>query len=440
MKLLKILFCFFAAWLVSASAHANNVTVSGVFDGAESSMAATPGSCDDSAKRFRVAATMTVSKSATYTIVDAGNWFESLLPQSFISDVVIVFYAGGFDSANPAANRVASVDEFDDVQLNTGTTYTVVVQHWCNEINGAFAAVIEAGQNTVSGGVFTTPMQTIGDFNSSSPSADFASIGGVRRYRSDAKTINVSGNYYFVDVGEETGGGAMSLRIYEGSFDPLNTETNLYYDSYYGDFIGVVSLQAGVTYVFVLVEYSANTTHVQYVLYPPAGPFSFNPGLNGAWVAEGIAAQGILMEVLPSAGILFFAHFTFQDETLVATSKAARVTLQSGAGGAPVTQAQIGADDQIWFTAFGTIPASGNKMTISYENSTGGRFNSETPKATTNSSYGTGFIDGISCDHLVINWNLPGGVFDTREYFKATQDAVPYCQDLIHAGPVTAIW
>ncbi len=442
LKLLKILLCFCAAWLFSATAFANNVTLSGVFDGTESSMAATPGSCDDTAKRFRVAATITVSKSALYTIVDAGNWFESLLPQSFIADTVIVFYAGGFDSANPAANRVASVDEFEDVQLNAGTTYTVVVQHWCNEINGAFAVVIEAGQNTVSGGVFTTPPQTIGNFNSSSPSAYFASIDAVRRYRSDAKTINVSGNYYFVDVGEETGGGSMSLRIYEGSFDPQNAETNLYYNSdpfFTGVFTGVVSLQAGVTYVFVLVENFANTTHLQYVLYPP-GPFNFNPGLNGAWVAKDIAAQGILMEVLPSAGILFFAHFTFQDEALVAASKAARATLQSGAGGDPVTQAQIGADDQIWLTAYGNIPANGNRMTISYENSTGGRFNSETPKATTDSSYGTGFIDGITCDHLVINWNLPGGVFDTRDYFKATQDAVPYCQDFIHAGPVTANW
>lgn len=439
MKLNKILLHVFAFFLAATtSAFANNVTVSREFDGTESSMAAAPGSCNDSAKRFRVAGSITVSTSGSYTVIDAGHWFETVLPKSSISDLVIMVYADNFDSDNPATNRVASVDEFEDVQLNTGISYTLVVQHWCNEVNGAYAIVIEGGQKTITGEGFTTAPQTIGNFNDSSPSAYFANIDAVRRYRSDEKTINVSGNYYFVDLGEETGGATMSLRIYQGSFDPLNTETNLYYNSD-GFFAGVVSLQAGVTYVFVLVENAADTTHVQYVMFPP-GPFNFNPGLNGAWVAEGIASQGILMEVLPSAGILFFAHFTFQDEALVAASKAARSTLQSSAGGDPVTQAHIGADDQIWLTAYGSIPADGNVMTISYENSTGGQFNSTTPVATTDSSYGTGFIEGITCDHLVINWNLPGGVFDTRDYFKATQDAVPYCQDFIHAAAVTADW
>ena len=422
----------------TTSAFANNVTVSGVFDGTESSMAAAPGSCNNTAKHFRVAGSITVSTSGSYTVVDAGNWFESVLPQSYISDSVIMVYADNFDSNNPATNRVASVDEFEDVQLNTGISYTLVVQHWCNEINGAFAIVIEGGQKTITGEGFTSPSQTIGNFNDSSPSAYFANIDAVRRYRIDEKSIYVSGNYYFVDVGEETGGASMSLRIYQGAFDPLNTETNLYYNSD-GFFTGVVSLRAGVTYVFVLVENAAATTHVQYVLYPP-GPFNFNPGLNGAWVAQGITSQGILMEVLPISGTLFFAHFTFQDQVVVAASKAASSTPQSSAGGDPVTQAHIGADDQIWLTAYGSIPADGNVMTISYENSTGGQFNSETPVATRDSNYGTGFIEGLTCDHLIINWNLPGGVFDTRDYFKSTQDAVPYCENFIHAGAVRADW
>jgi hypothetical protein len=178
---------------------------------------------------------------------------------------------------------------------------------------------------------------------------------------------------------------------------------------------------------------------VQYVLYSP-GPFNFNPGLNGAWVATGITSQGILMEVLPSAGILFFAHFTFQDQSVVVSSRGAGSTVQSSGGSDPRVQSHIGADDQIWLTAFGSIPASGDMMTISYENSTGGQFNSEFPKAQTDSSYGTGFIEGIACDHLVINWNLPGGVFDTRHYYKATSDAVPYCGSFIKAGAVLPGW
>ncbi len=439
MHLNKILLHLSTLFLfATTSAYANDVTISGVFDGSEATMAAAPGSCDDIAKRYQVAGTITVSVSASYTLIDAGNWFASYLPQSGITDTLIVIYDGNFDSANPATNRVASVDEFEAVPLNTGTSYTLVVQHWCDQIDGAYAIVIEGGQNSISGDVFSSPPQTIGNFDISSPSAYFADLGGIRRYRSDVKTISDSGTYFYADVGLETGGDIMSLRIYKNTFDPLNTEKNLYYNSE-SYFVGTFTLLADVTYVFVLVENSANTPHVQYVLYTP-GPFNFNPGLNGSWVAPGIKKQGILMEVVPSQNILFFAQFTFQDQLAIATSKSASSALQSSGGGDPGVQAYLGADDQIWLTAFGGIPAHGNMMSIYYENSTGGRFNSETPVATTDSAYGSGFIEGVACDHLVINWNLPSGVFDTRDYYKSTPDTVPYCGTFIQAGPVTSDW
>lgn len=438
---LKMLLSVFALLLLSTtSALANNVTLSGVFDGTEPTMAADPFSCDDSAKRYRVAGTITVSSSGSYTVVDAGNWFPFILPAGGIADSVIMIYAGSFNSANPSVNRVASVDEFDSVQLNAGTSYVLVVQHWCSEYNGAFAIVIEGGQATISGDGFTSPSQTIANLTSGSPSAFFDDLGGNRRYKSESITISTSGAYYFVDVGEELGGNAMSLRVYKDSFDPLNTNANLVFNSE-GFFIGSLSLQAGTTYVFVLVETSVDSQRLQYVLYPP-GSFNFNPGLNGAWVAQGISAQGILMEVLPSAGILFFAHFTFSDQALAVTQNTSRITTQASDGGGSELPNSVGSDDQRWLTAFGAIPASGNYMTINYENSTGGRFNSDDPEtqAQTNSNYGTGWIEGITCDHLTINWNLPGGIVDTRDYFKATQDAVPYCESFIEAGPVSPQW
>jgi len=424
--------------MATTSAFANNVTVSGAFTGAEPTMAANPVSCDDVAKRYREAGTITVSSTGNYTVVDAGNWFPSFLTQSGIADVVVMIYAGSFNSNDPNSNRVAIVDDFDTVALNTGTTYVLVVQHWCDEINGPYAVVIDGGQANVSGDVFTSPPRTIAELDSGSPSAFFADLGGNRRYKSENVTVSASGPYYYVDVGQEMGGSTMALRVYEGSFDPLNTNSNLVYNSQ-GFFIDVLSLQADVNYVFVLVETSADSQRLQYVLYPP-GPFNFNPGLNGAWVAENINFQGILMEVLPSAGILFFAHFTFTDQAVALTQKTPRSTLQSSDDGGAEVPNSLGADDQIWLTAFGSLPDTGNYMTIQYENSTGGRFNSETPSATIDSNYGTGWIEGMTCDHLVINWNLPGGIVDTRDYFKATQDAVPYCQSFIEAGPVSPQW
>lgn len=429
---------------VSTPVIANNFTLSGVFDGNEPTMAADPSSCDGVAKRYRVAGTVTVSASGSYTFVDAGNWFPFGLPQSSIADAVIMIYAGSFNPASPAANRVASVDEYDTVQLNTGTSYVLVVQHWCDENNGAFAMLIEGGQATVSGDGFTSLPQTIGSLDALSPSAYFSYLGGVRRYRADPITVSVSGTYYFVDVGQEFGGSSTSLLIYEGSFDPNDTNANLVVDTE-AYFLNLFSLQAGVDYVFVLVENDFGSQRLQYVLFPP-GAFNFNPGLNGAWVAEGISKQGILMEVLPSAGILFFAQFTFPDDVAtnaVRTSSLTARTMSDGSvasGGSAKVQAELGSADQRWLTAFGSIPANGNYMTINYENSTGGRFNSETPVATQDSNYGTGWIEGVTCDHLIFNWNLPGGITDTRDYFKATQDAVPYCQSLTKAGPPSAQW
>jgi len=429
--LILIAFCLF-----SASAIANNFTVTGAFDGTESTMASDSNSCDDAAKRIRVAGTISVASSGIYTVIDAGNYFPFNLPAGGIADTVIMIYAGSFDSNSPATNRVASVDISEDVQLDTGISYTLVVQHWCEEINGAFAIVIDGGQGIVSGDGFTSPPQTIGKFDANTPSAYFADVGVSLHYKAENKTVSETGTYYFTDIGQDP----MILRVYEGSFDPQNTGANLLYNS--GDnYLGSFSLEAGVTYVFVLVEYFENSQNFQYVLFPPEG-FTFNPGLNGAWVAPGIRKQGVMIDVLSSADILFFAHFTFDVEAVVAVTKVEGSQVQTSGNGNPTIQAYIGADDQRWFTAFGSIPESGNMMTISYENSTGGRFNSETPEATQDSEYGTGYIEGIACDHLIINWNLPGGVVDTRDYYKATQDTVPYCNSLSfnHAAPVSPEW
>jgi hypothetical protein len=441
MKIQIVLLTLVALCLFNTSALADNHTVSGAFDGTEPFMGAAPNSCNTAAKRYRVAGTITVSTSGAYRVVDAGNWFPFYLQAGGIADSVVMIYAGNFNSASPATNRVASVDEYEDVQLNSGTNYTLVVQHWCEEYNGAYAVVIEGGPGTVSGDGFTSPAETIGNFDAGSPSAYFSDIDATLRYQANEKTVSETSQFFFVDLWEETDGTPLLLRVYKDSFDPQNTDTNLVYNSQ-GDFIGSFYLQSGVNYVFVMVEAEADSQHLQYVLYPSASPSAaiFNPGLNGSWTSPGIKAQGILVDVVASAGVVFFAHFTFQDDVVTAATKGGNPALQSSGGGDSSVQATIGADDQIWFTAFGLIPESSSMMDIKYENSTGGRFNAETPQATTDSDYGSGYIEAIACDHLVVNWNLPGGVTDTRDYYKAAQDTVPYCLGFVPAGPVSAAW
>lgn len=446
MKTPSTLLILIALCLFSASALAVNHTVTGAFDGTEPFMGAAPGSCDETAaKRYRVAGTISVSSSGIYRVADAGNWFPGYLPESDIADTVVIFYAGSFNPDSPASNRVAAVDEYDDVQLNSGTNYTLVLQHWCEEVKGAYAIVIADGPGTVSGDGFASPAETIGNFDAGTPNAYFADVDATLRYRADAKTVSETSGFYFVDLWWETDGTPLMLRVYKDSFDPQNTETNLVYNSEYdlaADYdLGSFYLQAGVNYVIVMVEAEANSQHLQYVLYPSAtGPATFNTGLNGSWTNPDIKAQGILMDVIPSFKFVFFAHFTFQNEVVAATARGGDSTLQSSASGGSTVQADIGSGDQRWLTGYGNIPSGGTSMPINYENSTGGRFNAETPAATTDSNYGTGYIDAIACDHLVVNWNLPGGVTDTRDYYKATQDTVPYCVSQIPAGPVSPNW
>lgn len=418
------------AWAPSAFSH--NVTVSGAFDGAEPTMAASPVSCNGTAKRFRQVGTFQVSVSGTYRIVDAGNNFPYFGVDAGIADVVVILYAGSFNSGNPVTNRVASVDEGEQVALSAGTSYIVVVQHWCSEIVGAYAVIVE-GPGIITGAGFDSFGYTYGEFLGA-PTASFPGVGEVAYTEMGPITVPRSGNYFFGDIGAMLGVGSLRLYVYEGAFNPADPSANLVTASEFSP-TSVITLQSGVNYVFVAADVFDEINQYQFVLFPP-GPFIFSPGLNGAWVAAGVAAQGIFLEVFPSVGILFFAHFTFHHPLAVSLQQDAQSTTQAD-GGATKVQNDVGSPDQRWLTAYGNYPSEGNFMTLNYENSTGGAFNAEMPVATTDPNYGTGWIEGFSCERLLINWTLPGGTVDTREYGRLLPDGLPHCYSFIEAAPIS---
>lgn len=419
------------AWAPSAFSH--NVTISNAFDGTESTMAASPASCDGTAKRFRQAGTFQVSVSGSYRVADAGNNFPYFGLDADIADVVVILYAGSFSSASPATNRVASIDEGEQVALSAGTSYIVVVQHWCNEILGPYAAVIE-GPGVISGAGFNSLDYTYGEFLGGAPTADFPGIGVVRYTEMGPITVPRSGNYFFGDIGSLLGIGSLRLYVYAGDFNPADPVANLVTASAVGP-TSIIALESGVNYIFVAADLFNEVNLYQFVLFPP-GSFVFNPGLNGAWVATGVEAQGIFLEVFPSVGILFFAHFTFNHLLAVSLDQGAQTTMQADEGVTKV-QNDVGSADQRWLTAFGDYPSTGNFMTLTYENSTGGAFNAELPVATTDSNYGTGWIEAFSCKRMLINWTLSGGTVDTREYHRLLNDGVPYCHSFIKAAPIS---
>ncbi|MBT8061321.1 MAG: hypothetical protein KJO85_01475, partial [Gammaproteobacteria bacterium] len=217
----KAFVIFLVLALHSPMLAADNRTISGAFSGDEAAMAASPSSCDDDAKKFLEAGTIQVSASDTYTVVDAGNDFQFFGPESSIADIVVILYEGSFDSDNPATNRVAVVDVGAGVALNTGTDYVVVVQHWCEEIVGAWAAVID-GPGSVSGAGFASLAYTQGEFLEAGDTAAFGELGVHRYEATDPVILPRGGNFFFADVGPQLNGSFISLWVYQNSFDPDN--------------------------------------------------------------------------------------------------------------------------------------------------------------------------------------------------------------------------
>ncbi|NND45076.1 MAG: hypothetical protein HKN58_07115 [Xanthomonadales bacterium] len=413
---------------------ADNRTLSGIFDGSESLMASTPVSCDGTEKRFIEVGTIQVSATGTYQVTDAGNFFPFGTTNSGVADVVVIIYQGAFDDAFPATNRVAFVDESESVALNAGNNYIIVVQHWCTEINGAFATVID-GPGNITGAGFTSFSYTNGEFMGGTNTANFPGLG-VRRYQASSPMSFFRGGYHFFgDLGSFIGISPVRLFVYEDSFNANDPSDNLVATS--GDEItAAILLDANTNYVLVAVDEFDTVNRWQYVLFPP-GLFQFNTGMNGAWVPLGIQRQGILMEVFPQLGILFFAHFTFTDALIATQAQSADEQSPDRDDGTTKPQNHLGSVEQIWLTAFGTLPNNSNFIELTYENTTGGAFNSAVPVPDQDSNYGTGWIEAFGCESILVNWDLPGGIVSTVEHTRVAQESIENCYRNIPAGPIS---
>jgi hypothetical protein len=418
---------------LSVSSLANNITISGAFEGNEPTMAADPEGCDSSAKRYREIGTIQVSSNGFYNIIDAGNDFPFFGTGGSIADVVIAVYQGSFSAAAPATNRIASVDVSEQVSLTTGTSYVLVAQHWCEEIVGAYAAVID-GPGNVSGAGFSSFGYTRGEFLGGSPTADFGELGQHRYEQTGPVNVFRSGRYFFGDIGPALNGTFIVLRVYENSFNPANTSTNLVAETPFSP-TAEVTLETGKDYIFVAIDVVDNVDRWQFVLFPP-GNLTFNPGMNGAWGTPGVSGAGILMEVFPDTGILFFAWFTYPDQ--IAVSKAELAGSAESDVGKTTPLAHLGADDQRWITGFGALPNDGsNFMNIAYENSTGGAFDQENPVPSTDSGYGTGWIELFDCNRFALNYSLPGGLSGTTDMTRLAPDGEDYCFSFVKAAPIS---
>lgn len=366
---------------------------------------------------YRQAGTMQVSEAGQYRVLDltvgwAGAW-NSL-------DAALHVYDGPFDPANPAQNRVAEfnrsyknwVNDEDYMQLQAGTAYTVIIQKACGEMTAGLGGFLIRGPGDISGVGFQTPDYNYGDWSDvQTPKVYFPAWGENYEWTGNfAYTASKTGYHYFLDAAYawpdwgETGGTWAVPTLYSAPFDPQNPEANLYADGF--GWLSRYFLTEGQVVYVVYINAGNRQAPYQTLFYPPGELAGLNRGVTGIYADPLKLGQGLLLEADEDLDFLFGALFTFED------------------GSVPSTQ-DVGASDQRWLTMYGSFNDSSTEADLKFENSTGGAFNQETPKASTDSEYGSGRLVAKDCEHIELHYSLPNtpdGVFELVRLLPGKSD------------------
>lgn len=341
-----------AAVLIPGSAFAANTVLSGVFDGSETRTQPLAGTCGGTDPlAYQEIGPVTISAQGVYTIKDAFN-FNGV-------DVSALLYLGAFNPASPETNLVTpnGVDVAESIELDPGA-YTLVVQQWCQNVEGAWAITFSGPGEVESASARDVPEATSGVFSDTDPTV--ATDCGTTYYQESGPVqVATSGSYYYTDVSIEFDVD-MCLQVFTAPFDPANPEANRV-GSDLDDF-GVVELEAGRDYYFLVQPLATSTTlegEYFYVLAPPA-PFRINKALAGSWYYPQTNGQGFFIDVFDKSNQLFLAWFTFD--------------LERPPEG---TTAMIGEPGHRWMTAIG--PFSGDTADLTIYWSSGMVFDSPNP-------------------------------------------------------------
>ena len=398
--LVLLIGAFFTAPLL-----ANGVGLSGVIDGDSDVIAALPGACQGAPNLpYEVVADLQVDESGNYNVSEVSAFLTQ--------DLVIYFYEGAFNPQNPNQNLVDFFDFGGSVNLQAGTTYSVVVQNWCDPVEAAWYAVITgSGTITASNSVNLRSWQR-GILNANDPSAPLPFCNGSRRYEI-AGPFRVPGNgfYYYGDAsigytdfgsddGTATGIDSFVL-VYN---QPVNT--NNFQQGLIGVFddAGRIELEAGTDYYVLVTPFCdspALATGEWAFVLAPQGPLVINGGLNDAWFNPATDGQGFFINVFEGVDFMFVGQFTFQSG-----GAAMSVTSDGRVGG---SLEAVGDDSQRWLTANGSW--DGNVATLDVVNTSGGQFDSATPMPTNTpaGTYGTMEIDFENdCINATVTYDLFG--------------------------------
>lgn len=412
--------------MFASPALAGNRTITGEFTGSDPTMASVVSSCAGDGSLmlgYSEAGTIQVGTSGSYMVADAGN--VGYGQENGIRDISALLYEGSFDPDNPGDNLVAAVDggyndisDATETDLQTGVDYVIVAQHWCDsEVGAGWYAIIIRGPGTVTGAGFATPQRTLGNF-SNADQANFPDHDGVHKYASsNPMQVARTGYYMYSEIaGAWDSGSPVILLVYKNAFNPVAPGTNFVTDVFFG---GPVFLETGQDYVFVLVDYFDADGIWQYVLFPPGSP-SFNSGLSAAWFNQDTVGQGVLAEFGAQTNLWFMAMFTFDAPTITSAAQ----------------PQSVGSTGQRWLTAYGSPGPGSSTLNLKFENSSGGAFNSPEPPVNTDSNYGTGTVEVVSCENIVITYDLPGGLEGLMDLERALPDGADNCYQQVPFGPL----
>jgi len=403
-----------AAVLLPATAAATSTVLSGVFDGSEMAIAGLPNGCGaEGTLKYQVHSPVQVSASGEYYIFDVYNYYDG--------DVTAMLYNGAFNPNAPLANTVTpnGIDYDDVVNLTAGTNYTLVVQHWCTNSEGAWALTFSGPGSVQSNRAVDVPAYTEGVIGGGEPNLSIG-CGNNPYQQSGPVQVSQSGTYYFIDVlenytyydppGEESID--ICLHIYSAPVDAANPASNRVASL---DFAGTVELEAGRNYYFVVQGWEGTPAgEFLYVLAPPA-PFRITHAMAGSWYDPPTSGQGFFIDVFDNLNDMFLAWFTYDLERPD-----------------PAVAAMIGDPGHRWMTAYGDFDGGTAELNITW--TSGMVFDSPNPPAS-NESDGTITVEFSDCLSGQVTYDLgSAGVSGQFPIQRLANDALDLCQSLL-TGP-----
>jgi hypothetical protein len=400
-------------WAVLMTAAGNVMAVdsvlSGIFDGSEDRLTPLPGTCGVQEPLAYRESAFQVSATGSYAVVDVFNWNGV--------DVSALIYEGGFDPDSPQDNLLTQdgVDISGEVELAAGTDYVLVVQHWCENMEGAWSVALWGPGSVNSATVVQVPDFTAGELSSSDPVAD-TECGSSEYQVVGPIQVATGGTYYYTDISVASFERMDAcVQVYTAPFDPNNPNANRV-GGYLDDF-GTVELQAGRDYYFAVQPWGVGLTgDFFYVLAPPAS-FRINKALAGAWFDPPTAGQGFFIDVYDNSNQMFLSWFTYDVERPPEDSPAI-----------------IGEPGHRWFTALG--PFDGDTAELPIYLARGMVFDSaDPPVESPQPVVGSMTVQFNDCTSGVVNYTIDSPPLSGQINIQPiAEDYVPLCESQID-GP-----